>query len=371
MDNKLTGIKANNSSISISFTYNNVRCRETVKVKPTKSSLKEMARKRDTILYEIEFGKFDYLEHFPKSKKALTLAGNQACNITIRQMVNDWLKRNQNQWERSTIKGRISKIINHIEPEFGHIFVTNFKASIFKNWGATAINKRTNKPLKGKTKNEVRSILYLAFQELYIDEIIDSNPINRTKSFKNIKKEPEPFNNNEREEILAQMSGEIRNIFEFAFWTGLRTSELLALRKCDIDLDRNVIFVRNAIVDGREKGTKTLSSARTHQLHKTALKALKEQLLITPSGVERIFTNPKTNQSWTNDKATYRFWVKAMKQTNIKYRTQYNTRHSYASTMLTENKPIGWVAKQMGHSNIAMTLSTYARWIDENIQKNL
>ena len=64
MDNKLTGIKANNSSISISFTYNNVRCRETVKVKPTKSSLKEMARKRDAILYEIEFGQFDYLKHF-------------------------------------------------------------------------------------------------------------------------------------------------------------------------------------------------------------------------------------------------------------------------------------------------------------------
>ena len=64
MDNKLTGIKANNSSISISFTYNDVRCRETVKVKPTKSSLKEMVRKRDAILYEIEFGKFDYYYYY-------------------------------------------------------------------------------------------------------------------------------------------------------------------------------------------------------------------------------------------------------------------------------------------------------------------
>jgi len=367
MDNKLTGIKANNSSITISFTYNNVRCRETVKVKPTKSSLTEMARKRDVILYEIEFGKFDYLKHFPNSKKALILAGKQSSNITIKQMVNDWLKRNENQWERSTRKGRTSKIINHIEPQFGHLYVNEFKASIFKDWGAIATNKRTNKPLEGKTKNEIRSILYLAFQELYIDEIIENNPINRTKSFKNIKKEPEPFNNYERKEILAQMTGEIRNLFEFAFWTGLRTSELIALRKCDIDLDRKVIFIRKAIVDGKEKGTKTRSSARTHQLHRTALEALKRQLSLTPAEAERIFTNPKTNQSWSNDKATYRFWVKAMKKTNIKYRTQYNTRHTYASTMLTENKPTGWVAKQMGHSNIAMTLSTYARWIQENV----
>lgn len=358
--------KANNSSISISFTYNDVRYRETVKIKPTKSSLKEMARKRDVILYEIAMRQFDYLKHFPSSKTALSLSGNKACNITISQMINDWLKRNQNQWERSTIKGRVSKIRNHIDPVFGSIFVSDFKASIFKDWGAIATNKRTKKPLSGKTKNEIRSILDLAFQELYIDEIIDSNPINRTKSFKNIKKEPEPFNNNEREKILSKMSGEILNLFEFVFWTGLRTSELIALRKCDIDLLRNVVFVRKAVVDGSEKVTKTRSSSRTHQLHENALKALKNQLLLVSTEHERIFTNPKTNQPWSNDKETYRFWVKAVKQTSVKYRTQYNTRHTYASTMLTENKPIAWVAKQLGHSDIAMTLSNYARWIPEN-----
>jgi integrase len=282
-------------------------------------------------------------------------------------MVNDWLKRNQNEWERSTRKGRVSKITNHIEPEFGHLFVNEFKANIFKDWGSKATNKRTGKPLAGKTKNEVRSILYLAFQELYIDETINSNPIDRTVTFKQIKKEPEPFNNDEREKILEKMTGQIRNLFEFAFWTGLRTSELIALRKCDIDLNRKVILVRKAVVDGIEKETKTRASTRTHQLHETALKALKAQLLLTSTEDGRIFTNPKTNQSWSNDKATYRFWGKAIKQTNIKYRTQYNTRHTYASTMLTENKPIGWVAKKMGHSNIAMTLSTYARWIPENI----
>lgn len=366
MDNKLKGIKANNTSITISFTYKGVRCRETVKVKPTRSSLKEMVRKRDAILYEIEFGKFDYLRHFPNSKTALTLAGSQACNITIKQMVNNWLKRNQNQWEKSTIKGRISKIKTHIDPMFGHILVNEFKPSTLKDWGSTVTNKKNGKPLSGKTKNEVRSILDLAFQELYIDEVIESNPINRTKSFKHIKKEPEPFNNDEREKILEKMTGQVRNLFEFAFWTGLRTSELIALRKCDIDLDRNVIFVRKAVVDGNEKDTKTRSSARTHCLHETALKVLKAQLLLISNEQERIFLSPKTDMAWPNDKSTYRFWGKAIKQTKVKYRTQYNTRHSYASTMLTENKPIGWVAKQMGHSSISMTLSTYARWIPEN-----
>tara|TARA_R110001583_G_scaffold42804_10_gene136053 strand:+ start:3846 stop:4925 length:1080 start_codon:yes stop_codon:yes gene_type:complete len=359
MDSKLTGVTANNSSIQIAFTYNGTRCRETIKVKPTKTVLKEMARKRDVIQYEIAMGQFDYLKHFPTSKKAQELANNQACNITISQMINDWFKRNQNQWEYSTIRGYISKIDHHIEPNFGHISVNNFKPSLFKDWGATSI-------LSGKSKNDVRSIMHSAFQELYIDEIIDNNPMTRVKRFKHIKAEPEPFNSIERESILAQMTSHVRNLYEFAFWTGLRTSELLALSRCDIDLNRKVIFVRKALVKGRMKGTKTKSGERTHQLHPQALAALNAQLFILPIEQDRIFINPKTMQPWRDDRAIYhRGWVPAVKKSGVKFRKQYNTRHTYASTMLTENKPIAWVAKQLGHNDIAMTLSTYARWIPE------
>lgn len=229
---------------------------------------------------------------------------------------------------------------HHIEPNFGHIRVSEFKPSVFKDWGATS-------PLSGKTKNEIRSIMRSAFQELYIDEVIDGNPIDRIKRFKHIKKEPEPFNANEREQILAQMSGQVRNLYEFAFWTGLRTSELLALRKCDVDLKREVIFVRKALVHGREKGTKTKSGERTHELHEKALSAIKAQLKLNTGYQERIFLNPATMQPWRDDRAIYHnCWQPALKESAVKFRKQYNTRHTYASTMLTENKPIAWLAKQ-------------------------
>ncbi|MGL1958686.1 MAG: site-specific integrase [Colwellia sp.] len=360
MDSKLTGITVNNSSIQIAFTYNGMRCREIIKVKPTKSSLKQAQRKREAVLDAIAWGQFDYLKHFPTSKKGLELANSQACNINISKMINDWFKRNQSQWEYSTLRGYISKIDHHIEPNFGHISVSNFKPSLFKDWGATST-------LSGKSKNDVRSIMHSAFQELYIDEIIDGNPMARVKRFKHIKAEPEPFNAIEREKILAQMTGYVRNLYEFAFWTGLRTSELLALSRCDIGLDRKVVFVRKALVKGRMKGTKSKSGERTHQLHEKALTALKAQLAILPTEQDRIFINPKTMQPWRDDRAIYhRGWVPAVKKSGVKFRKQYNTRHTYASTMLTENKPIAWVAKQLGHSDIAMTLSTYARWISED-----
>jgi len=164
------------------------------------------------------------------------------------------------------------------------------------------------------------------------------------------------------------MTGQVRNLYEFGFWTGLRISDLLALRKCDVDLERKVIFVRKALVHGREKGTKTKSGERTHELHEKALSTLKAQLKLNIGDQERVFLNPKTNQPWRDDIAIYHnCWQPAVKNSGVKFRTQYNTRHTYASTMLTENKPIAWVAKQLGHSDIGMTLSTYARWIQEKI----
>lgn len=132
-------------------------------------------------------------------------------------------------------------------------------------------------------------------------------------------------------------------------------------------MKREVIFVRKALVHGREKGTKTKAGERTHQLHEVALNALSQQLILSPDNQERVFTNPKTMLPWRDDRATYNScWLPALKSSGVKFRKQYNTRHTYASTMLTLNKPIAWVARQLGHSDIAMTLTTYARWIPEN-----
>lgn len=358
MDNKLTGISIKPNSVQISFIYNGVRCRESIRVKnPTKSQLKEIQRKRDVILYEIDMGKFDYMSHFPNSKQGARLTGQEKLHLTIKDIVDNWFKLKQINWEYSTKRGYISKVNNHIEPIFGKIKVCEFKPSMYLEWAATS-------SLSGKTKNEVHSIMKAAFQLVYNNGDIDENPFNRIERAKHIKQEPDPFNAVEREAILNQMTGMVRNFYEFAFWTGLRTSELLALRREDIDLERQVIFVRHALVHGRIKGTKTKSGERTHELYKFALDALKRQLsMISPSS-ERVFINPKTLKPWRDDRQIYnQEWCPAIKRSGVKYRKQYNTRHTYASTMFTENKPLGWVAKQLGHSDVTMTSNTYARWI--------
>jgi integrase len=47
----------------------------------------------------------------------------------------------------------------------------------------------------------------------------------------------------------------------------------------------------------------------------------------------------------------------------VRYRNPYQTRHTYASTLLSANENPWWVAKQMGHVDVEMVFRHYGKWI--------
>ena len=52
-----------------------------------------------------------------------------------------------------------------------------------------------------------------------------------------------------------------------------------------------------------------------------------------------------------------------MKMLDIPYRTFEQTRHSYASILLADGERPHYISKQMGHANLYVTLSRYAKFI--------
>ncbi len=55
-----------------------------------------------------------------------------------------------------------------------------------------------------------------------------------------------------------------------------------------------------------------------------------------------------------------------MRQAGVRYRNPYQTRHTYASMLLSNGENIMWVAKQLGHVNVEMVIRTYGKWIPDN-----
>ena len=189
----------------------------------------------------------------------------------------------------------------------------------------------------------------------------------RVKNLPNKTREPEPFTQEEVTKILNELTGQARNLIQFAFYSGLRTSELIALCWQDVDFEHNRVFVRNAYVRGQLKDTKTKSGKREVTLHPQAKEALLNQLTFTGKQNETVFHDPDTNQPWKNDQPIRKkVWIPALKKANIKYRNPYQTRHTFASTLLSRGENPLWVAQQMGHKDWGQIRKVYGRWIPQS-----
>lgn len=351
------GIRVRGTGIGIDFYYQGIGCRETIKIEPTKANLLFAERKRASILHEIGIGTFNYADHFPTSRRAATLG--KVSNKTVSKALDEFLLTSRRTCEASTLRDYQSAIEFHLKSAFGDFLLRKLTAAHIKVWigGLTITAKRINNVLI-----PLRAVLKDAFH----DGIIESDISARVRNLTHRTAEPNPFTPSEIKLILEHADVQTRNLFQFAFWTGMRTSELIALEWGDVDFKRGIVKVSRASVRKIVKVPKTQSGEREVKLLDQALEALNAQKLFTSHINRRIFHNPKTQIPWETDgQIRHTAWTPLLKAANVPYRNPYQTRHTYASMMLSAGENPMWVAHQMGHKDWGMIRKRYGRWIPD------
>jgi integrase len=351
--------------IRIEFRYRGVKCRETLKLEPTKANLKYAERLRGEILNAIALGTFNYAHYFPRSKRS-RLFGHAWTNATVGELLKDYMNIAEQTLEPSTVNGYRKVCDAHLYPVFGSFPIRDLSPIIIRNWV-------TELSLTAKTVRNILTPLRNMLDQALNDGLIEQNPLNKLALTKLINKKTiksdwqvDPFDQDEIKTILKIANGQARNLFQFAFFTGLRTSELIALEWSDIDWIRKTVRVSRAIVLKQEKSTKTKSGIREILLLPPALEALNLQKSFTFLVGKKVFFNPRTNTPWETDAQIRKTcWTHILKKADIRYRNPYQTRHTYASMMLSAGENPLWVAKQMGHKDTEMIIKHYGRWIPD------
>jgi integrase len=362
-----TGVKkATESSIQIEFTYKGIRCRERIKLKPTAANLKKCERHRESIIYAIENDTFDYSVTFPDSKARFKFSEQTA--LTAGEWLRMWLNKKEPMIKSSTWTGYYKIIKNQLIPAFGTIPLAELKKKDVRQWceTLTCSNKRIA---------NIISPLRDALQHAYDDELINDNPLYNFR-FKRAEKpkvsDIDPFTAEEQHSILSVLDGQAKNLIKFAFWTGLRTSELIAIEWQDVDFIKEVIKINRARTQAASKPetTKTKAGEREVKLLPPALDAIFDQKKYTFLEGKQIFYNPRTDKPWTGDQPIRRtLWQPALKLAGVRYRRPYQTRHSYASYLLSSGENIAWISNQLGHSNVLVTAKVYARFMADAAPK--
>lgn len=371
MDRKTTaqlqsGVRERNGKIQIDFYYNGKRCRETLPLEPTPKNIKFAAQLRAAILFDINQGVFDYAKYFPNSKRVENVVKTVTVGKLLNQQLELYQRRHDNgSLQLSTFLPYKRAIIKHLLPYFGNVDIVNLSPHMLRNWIMT-LN------IKAKTYRNIMIPLTATIKTALVDGLIAENPLDKadlTTLIKQIalpKSEAiNPFNEDEREKIISAAIGQLKNLIEFGFYSGLRIGELIALRWHDVDFQNGLVHVNRNIVHNQEKAPKTNSGIRTVLMLPRAKAALMRQLSYTGNERDFVFHNPNTNKRWRSDDSIRDAWIPILKNAGVEYRYPYQMRHTYASMLLTGGENIAWIAKQMGHINTEMVIKNYGKFIPD------
>lgn len=361
---RIQGVEIRGNSIRIVFSLDGKQHKERLTVNgkalaPSAPNLKYAARIAEEVRRKIALRVFNWLDYFPDSKQAKT-----ASPTTFGKLADMWL-----DTKRHLVDGTVS----------------GYECSIGiwkKMFGEdTQIDKITHQLLASKigghpwpSAQTVNNYLItlrgiMAFE--YRGQKAWQNPMLGIKNMKKVRVLPDPFAPDERDLILAQIKAKfdprVYAYFLFAFYTGMRPEEMIALQWGDVDFRLEKVRVSRVKTfhGSLRKGSKT-HNERDIDLVTQATEAIELIKPYTFMKSDYIFENPSTGNPWADEQQQRNlYWKPALKKLGIRYRRPYNTRHTYATVALMAGVKPAYIARQLGHVNSKMVHEVYARWIEE------
>lgn len=351
-------------AIEIRFIYHGANCRETLRgLEPTPANITYARNLRGEILRAITLGTFDYGRYFPDSAAARRF-GAAGSSATVGQLLDRWLADVQRTYRHSTATA-YARAVRALQPALGAYRVVDLRPEHVREWlrGLDVTPKTCRNYL-----TPLRAICAQALQ----DGILAADPVAAVNTRLVVGRRPrvdhvDPLTTEEIRAVLAACQ-EHRpgwlQYWRFMLYTGCRPSEAFALRWGDVDLDAGTVRIERAVVERQAQDTtKTAAGTRTITLLPAALAALQGQRAATQLQGREVFLNPRTRRPIRDTDEPARCWAYLIKRSGVRYRNQYQCRHTYASQLLSGGENPWLVAQQMGHRDVSMVMRVYGRYV--------
>jgi integrase len=278
------------------------------------------------------------------------------------ELAEKWAKIKPTQIKASTMRDYRSSMNLYILPRFGncpireitYLDVEEFKAEL----ECTA--KRINNILV-----PMRSVFTMAFKE----GIINDNVMLRVDNLKTNEPSINPLSLDEALSLIDCVHPHYRNCITTLFFTGMRFGEMAALKWHNVDLKRMTARICETLVYGVEGRPKTKKSNRDIDLLPPVVEALKDQKGVTFGKSEYVFLDI-SGKPLNPDHVRNVIWKPALEKAGIDYRMLMQTRHTFATIMLSDGENIGWVQNMLGHSSLQMIFTKYYSWIPKKTRND-
>lgn len=213
-----------------------------------------------------------------------------------------------------------------------------------------------------------RGYLNMVLQSAVNDDLIRKNPVKMVKlPKKSTVREKVFFDEDDIKTMIAHARGQLKNYIQLCSFTGMRGSELLALRwKDDIDFDKGIIRVDTRISHGHEDATKS-GRIRYIPMFPQAREALLNQRM--HSGLREFVFIDKGGSAITETGVMNERFKRMLKKHNLKIGTIHDLRRSFNTLLKQYGYPIDWILDIMGHVDDRVNRNHYTGQLKVDLGK--
>lgn len=352
------GVEPVSDKLRIRFTWAGARRCETLPYPQTPKGLAAASAIRDQVIQLNRLGMLTddkYAELFPSSSYAIaslkpTFAEYAQLWIDSRQIV-DTTRRNycgmlNNIWVPYLDRKRIDHVTSSD--------LRQIVASV--QWASPSHRKNAT------------VLLASIFRSAMADELISKNPVASVPRTKVPKRTVDPFTREEADSVIAWLYSTLQGplriyaaYYEFAFYTGMRPGEQLALKRSEVNADTKRAHVCRIMSEGEIKERVKTKYTRDVLLNDRALNAIRVASELHDGAY--VFAPADDSGEYIRAENTPKtYFRQALSALEIRARRQYDTRHTYATMCLMAGMNPAFIAGQLGHS-VQMLLSTYTKWL--------
>ncbi|UZA18051.1 site-specific integrase [Moraxella bovis] len=365
-----TGVRIRNNCVQIYFNHRRRAYRITLPHPATAEGISAAAKIRSELITKAKWG----ILTDDDIAKAKGLAVEDSI-ITSGVLFQDVAQRFLTHCDANldTKKGYVRILEHHWMPDLALVPITQIDVDMLRG----LIIKRDFKT--AKTLNNCLTPLRGVFQSAIEARLITENPINLIKNKKVQIDLPDPFTRDEMNALLTWLDANMQDddrlyywYYELAFWSGMRPSEMIALKWDDVDWFNGTLHIHQSRVRGIEKSVTKTHKARTLYLNDRSMRAIEQlkEMRDCTKPSQYVLICPETGEPFFNEKPPRLRLNDAMKACRIRHRPAYNARHTYATMLLMDGVNPVFVADQLGHS-LQMLMKRYAKWMhgDKNKQE--
>jgi len=223
-------------------------------------------------------------------------------------------------------------------------------ADMIRSWIVSLMDQG----LKARSINRKISTLKAFYNYLLRERKIDSHPMRQIHTLKQAQRIPSYVEEEAMRQLLEKLSEESsfaarrdRIVFLILYTTGIRLSELIALRSSSFDFSNDTLKV----LGKRNKERIIPFSLQMKEELKNYL-TLKQETFPYQDGDWLIVTN-KGKQSYP--KFIYRLVHQTLSGVNSSVKSPHVLRHTFATHLLNNGAPLNAIKDLLGHANLSAT----------------